>query len=224
MTIPPGSYGSEKKKNKNSFTTTVGLWVFNKCFIEQDLFDIFGYINEPITAGMHDKINTKISYAVLEDKISLEALKRWLMRVQKYQPYCHILCSGYSEIMFEVTTKIKTKKEALLKKYKKEIDAGNEKVIADIEKELLDYARDVLKDDPAIDIFDSGSKGGSFSNNFKNLFVMRGAFKNPDPAKGYEIISSNYLDGISKEDYTNAAKSLTSGPYARSKKTAIAVS
>jgi hypothetical protein len=41
VTIPPGSYGSEKKKNKNSFTTTVGLWVFNKCFIEQDLFDIF---------------------------------------------------------------------------------------------------------------------------------------------------------------------------------------
>ena len=48
ITIPPNSYGKEGKKNKNSFTTTVGIYVFNKYFIEQDLFDEFGYINKNI--------------------------------------------------------------------------------------------------------------------------------------------------------------------------------
>ena len=46
--IPKGYYGSDKKKNKNQFTTTVGLWVFNKSFIEP-FADIIGYINEAVT-------------------------------------------------------------------------------------------------------------------------------------------------------------------------------
>ena len=40
--IPIGSYGPEGKKNKNVFTTTVGIWIFNKAFIEKELFDLFG--------------------------------------------------------------------------------------------------------------------------------------------------------------------------------------
>ena len=28
--IPAGYYGLEGKKNKNKFTTTVGLWIYNK--------------------------------------------------------------------------------------------------------------------------------------------------------------------------------------------------
>ena len=32
--IPVDSYGPKGKRNKNAFRTTVGLWVFNKYFIE----------------------------------------------------------------------------------------------------------------------------------------------------------------------------------------------
>ena len=46
ITIPPNSYGKDKK-NKNSFVTTVGIYVFNKYFIEQNFMHLFdhGYIN-----------------------------------------------------------------------------------------------------------------------------------------------------------------------------------
>ena len=43
--IPENSYGPEGKRNKNKFTTTVGIWVFNKYFIEPKLFDLFHYTN-----------------------------------------------------------------------------------------------------------------------------------------------------------------------------------
>lgn len=48
FTVPKGVYGKEGKKNKEAFVTTVGIWIFNKVFIERELFDLYGYINEPI--------------------------------------------------------------------------------------------------------------------------------------------------------------------------------
>lgn len=46
--IPANSYGPEGKKNKKPFVTTVGIWIFNKYFIEEDLFDMFKYVNKTI--------------------------------------------------------------------------------------------------------------------------------------------------------------------------------
>lgn len=48
ITIPAGYYGTNKKKNKNSFKTTVGIWIYNKYFIEPDFVDIFGYITKKL--------------------------------------------------------------------------------------------------------------------------------------------------------------------------------
>ena len=74
--IPPNKYGT-KKKNKNSFKTTVGIWIFNKYFIEHDLFDIFGYMNKNVDGHVLDDINQTLSYALMEDKITVEQLKKY---------------------------------------------------------------------------------------------------------------------------------------------------
>lgn len=220
--IPPGSYGPPDRKNKNTFTTTVGRWVFNKCFIEQELFDLFGYINKPIEKKMLGYISDEISYAVLEDRIPLQYLKNYMMRSQKFQPYSNILCAGFTEKMLTISGAIKKKKEELIKKYADQLKDEDQKVYAAdaIEKELLAYSRELLKNDPSMDIYDSGAKG-SFNNNFKNLFVMRGAIKDPDPTKGFDVCMSNLIDGISRDDYATIAKSLSAGPYSRGKKTEI---
>lgn len=218
--IPANSYGPNTKRNKTKFITTVGLWVFNKCFIEKELFDLFKYINEPITKKKFGKLNDAMSYAILEDTLDLEVLKRFMMKCQKYQPYVHILAPNHTLLMLLVTEKITRRKKELLKKHEKAIAANDEKVVSDIEKELLDYAKELMKDDPSMDMYNSGAKC-SFENNFKNLFVMRGAVKDPDPNKGYNIITSNFMEGISKDEYAKFANSLAAGPYKRAKKTEI---
>lgn len=219
--IPIASYGPEKKKNKNKFTTTVGIWIFNKYFIEKDLFNIFKYISNTINKSMFNKINTTLSYALLEDEITLDVLKRFILKVQFFMPFVSIIAPNHTMDMLTCTKQINKKKEELVKKYQKEIDDGNEVIVEKMEKELLDYAKDLLKDDPAMDMFYSGARG-SIDNNFKNMYVMRGAIKNPDPVVGgYDVALSNYLDGISKEDYPILAKSLAAGPYARAKKTEL---
>lgn len=215
--VPSNSYGKDKK-NKKPFYTTVGLWIFNKAFIEQDLFDQFQYINESINKKTHNKINNVLSYAVLEDKISLDVLKKFELKVQKFMPLVSVLSASYTDKMLTIPKDISKKKKELLIKYDKGIKEQDPKVMDIIEKELLDYSKELLKDDPSMDMYDSGARA-SFGNNFKNMFVSKGSVKNPDPNKGYDLITSSYMEGISKEDYPAIASSLSAGPYSRAKKT-----
>lgn len=222
VTIPSGSYGPEGNKNINPINTTVGIWVFNKAFIEKELFDLFGYINKPITSKVFKEINKKMSYAVMEDKLPLDAIKRYIMKTEKFQPYCNILSTSITENMLSIPKAIAKKKQELLKKYEKELATNDPIVSQKIEKELIEECKVLLKDDPSVDMINSGAKI-DWGNNFKNMFVMRGASKNPDPLNpngDYTIIKSDFMTGISPDEYAAFADSLTAGPYARAKKTA----
>lgn len=221
LTIPAGYYGPEGKKNKKPFTTTVGIWIFNKVFIEKELFDLFGYINEPCTKKIFGKINKVMSWAVIEDKIPLDALKHYVLKTQKFQPYCNILCGSLTEGMLTIGSSIEKKRQEVFKKYKDGLDANDPVVAQKVEKELLNYAKEILKDDPSMDLINSGAKI-SWGNNFKNMFIMQGAVKEPDPKdKAFGIIKSNLVDGVSREDYVEFANSLVMGPYSRAKKTEV---
>lgn len=220
--IPVGSYGPEGNKNTNIIKTTVGIWVFNKAFIEQDLFELFGYINEPITSKMFKKINKQVSYAVVEDKVPLDALKRLITKTEKFQPYCNILSASITENMMSIPKAISKKKQELLKKYEKELDEHDPVVSQKIEQELIKDCKEMLKYDPSIDMINSGAKI-DWNNNFKNMFVMKGASKNPDPLNPngeYTVIKSDLTTGIKPDEYAAFSDSLAFGPYARAKKTA----
>ena len=219
--IPANSYGPEGKKNKKPFKTTVGIWIFNKYFIEKDLFDLFKYINRSVDKGLFGDINTDLSYALAEDRITTKQLADYSMKCQLFMSYVSVLSPNYTEKMLTCTRVINLKKRELLKKYAKEIEAGDEVVATKMEKELLDYAIEYMKGDPSMDMFLSGSRG-SVGNNFKNMFVMKGVIKDPDPnaKQPYKVATSNYIDGITPEEYALFANSLAAGPYARAAKTA----
>lgn len=223
ITIPKGSYGNGKT-NKNEFTTTVGIYIFNKYFIESDksLFDIFGYINDEIGGKKHKWLNKQLSFLLLEDKISPDTMKTFHKKVQKFMPYVSIYSPSYSEKFLTCTAVINKKKEELLKKNADAIAAGDEIVAERIEKELLDFAREYLDGDPALDSYLSGARG-TFDNNFKNMYVMKGAVKDPDPnaKQKYKIATSNYMDGIKPDEYVIYANSLAAGPFSRAKKTEV---
>lgn len=218
--IPANSYGTEKKRNKEKFMTTVGIWVFNKYFIEPHLFDLFTYINKTIDDKLFGQINNQISEAVLEDKLPISAMNDFMMKTQKCMPYISILAPNYTDRMLTCTKVIAKKKAELYKKYKDQIDKGDEIAAKKMEDELMKFALDYMGDDPSMDMFISGARG-SIGNNFKNMFVMKGVVKDPDPnaKQKYNIALSNYLDGISSDEYALFANSLAAGPYARAKKT-----
>lgn len=226
ITIPIGYGGKipngQEKKNKNTFTTTVGRFIFNKYFIEcePELLDLIGYVNDNVGKKVYGKLFDQLCYFVMEDQISMETYKRFCVKTQKFMPFVSILAPNHSDNMLTITKKINVRKAQLLAENKEAIDNHDVKVVDAISKELLTYAKELMAGDPAMDMFLSGA-GGSFENNFKNMFIMRGSVQDPDPRKSYNIITSNYIDGVSKEEYSMLANTLAAGPYSRSKKTEL---
>lgn len=224
--VPVGRYKFTNLKgkevsNQDKFTTTVGLWVFNVYFLRDDgLAHLFGYVNEAIGKKVFGKINQTMSYALLEDKITVSQHKRYLEKTQWIMPFETVLAPNHSEKMLCCTKAINKKKAELYKKYKADIDSGKIDVAEKMEKELLAYAKEYMGDDPSMDMFLSGG-GGTYENNFKNLYIMKGPIKDPDPnaKQEYNVALSNFCDGVSADEYTLIANSLAAGPYSRGKKT-----
>ena len=221
ITVPPGVYGKPDKKNKNSFTTTVGLFVFNRAFIEKDLIDICGYVSEPVTKKLFGKLNKKISYALMEDDIELDALKRFILLTQKFQAYVDILSPTFTPAMLTMSSKLQPLNDELWKKYEKEIAAGDTKIASIIDKELIKKSKELLAEDPSTDMINSGAKP-NWDNNYRHLWASIGASRNSDPNLGeFSILKGNYMDGVSREEYAKFADSMVGGPYARAKKTEV---
>ena len=139
---------------------------------------------------------------------------------QKHMAYVDILSPSFTDNMLEITRTAQKKREELFHKYAQGIKDKDPTEMEKMEKELLNYMEDQLKDDPSFDMINSGAKM-SKGNNFKNMFGTRGAVKQPDPTMGdYDIITGNYMDGVKPEEYSKLANSLIGGPYSRAKNTA----
>ena len=210
------SITSSKKSNKTPFTTTIGLWIFNKSFIEP-LSDILGYINTPITADVYEDINQKISYALMEDKITVEQLKDFITQSQILMGCCSALASSHTDLIFSMEDKISKKKQELEKKYGSKLDHADLITAKAYENELIAYAQDLLKDDEAVDMYNSGARS-SWGNNFKNMYLTRGPIKHTDGT--YKVIRNSYIEGLNKEDFADVADAAVQGPYDRSQRTA----
>lgn len=219
--MPAGCYQlSKTSKNKEPFDTTVGIWVFNKVFIEKDLNDLFGYINKEVDKKVIKYMDSEMGYAIMENDFDIERLARYIMKTQFYMKFVSTLAPGFTTDFLLINKKIEGKKLELITKHREALAAGDAEIMEEIEKQLIKYAQELLADDPSSDIFNSGASA-DWKNNFKNMFVSRGANKDPDPNKGYNIILSSYMDGIKKEEYAALANTLVAGPYSRAKKTEI---
>ena len=227
--VPVGAFkftNSKGKELSNSvpFVTTFGIWIFNIFLINgfgfTDLFD--GYINDNIDKKKFGKIHQKLVYALIEDKIGVTEYKNFITYTDFIMPWETILAPAQSEKLLACTKEINKMKEKLIKENQEAFDKGDPAVVEDIEKKLLAFAKEYLKDDPSLDAYESGA-GGSFDNNFKNMYIMKGVIRDPDPnaKQEYNAAKSSFIDGISADEYPLLANSLAGGPYSRAKKTEI---
>jgi hypothetical protein len=210
MTIPKGKYCG----NKENIRTTLGLFIFNKLFIEESFYPILNYIDTSVTNKVLEEIEGKLSEALLEDKITTLQFIKFLDKLQFFSfTLASLITPSLTVKSVEELPEVKKRKEELFKENKKDLENGDVIKAIKIESELLDIAKEKLKGDPAMDLFDSGSKA-SFGNNYKNIAIMNGPKLDPQNG-GYRISKNNYIEGIDKDDIDLAANALTVGAYSK---------
>ena len=224
VTVPKGAYGIEGSKrgvNVKPFTTTVGKLIWNKMYILRnlDIYEAVGWVDEIVTKKVFNKLYKKLGYLLLEEKIEREEFKRFAMTTQLTMPYVQFLSPSFTDKMLLSSTIMNKKKEKLIKENKAAFDVVDLKTIDAVSNELLKESKEYLAGDPSLDIFNSGG-GGDFGNHYKNVFLLKGSVRKPD-GTGYNVITSNQIDGVSEDEYAALANTLAEGPFNRSKKTEV---
>lgn len=205
--------------NKEKITTNVGLFIFNKFIIEEDFSDIIGYINHALDSGAVRKMESKMSDALLNDIITDDQMVKYLNKFQWLSMYLHhIIAGSFTMKGLKPIPEVIKRRDQLLKEHAKDISEGKVEVMAAIEKELVEQAKTILKDDPSTDLYNSGARG-SFSNNYKAISIMKGPVYDPISGK-YKLIEANYMEGLKKTDIPQSASSVVAGAYPKAVGTA----
>ena len=199
---------------KEDITTTVGRYIFNKFIIEPNFLDLIGYRNYTFDSGKFGALEGELSEALLNDKITAKQFGDYLNRVQWLGfTFSEVVSPSMSYNVFVPLDKVDKRKEELFKQYEKELAEGDAIVGAKIEQELLSIAKQELAGDPSMDLYNSGARA-KFGNHYKNQAIMRGPIKDNATGK-FRVATSNYADGIKKEEFNIFGDMITDGAYNR---------
>ena len=200
--------------NKERVLTTVGQFIYNKRIIEYCGFqDIVGYIAEPIDGKKHKAIEATITEALINNKVTEAQMAKYFDTYQwlamQFNP---IFVASFTMESITPRKDIIAERDKLLKENEDRIKNGDIKTIVDIEKKLVKKAKDDLKGDPGMEMYDSGARA-SFDNAYKNCQIMKGAVY----AQGeWHVIPNNYSEGLQKEDLHVYANAMIGGQYPKS--------
>ena len=197
--------------NKETITTSVGIFLFNKLMVEGMLEDVVpgGYYNEICNKSKFGKLTDMVAEAIMSQKIKIKpTVVDWLNAYEFWGlGLVSIFATSYS-----METIIPNKElEAMKKKLLAEAPDKNLSTLSEIEQKLIKEADRLTEGTPGKFLFDSGARG-SFSNDFKNMAISVGPVENPIDGS-YDFMTSNYMHGISKEDIPASANSIVNAEY-----------
>lgn len=192
--------------------TTLGSFLFNKYVLEgAGVIAITGFNNEILHKGSLGDVDDLIGQLYMEDKITRPQFNAYVDRRDNLGYWLNgMLAHTISEKMLKPLKKIEAKKRELYKKYEKELTAGDINVMTDIEKQLVDLAKQLLEGDPGMDLYLSGDL--DFGNNYKNNAILKGPVKNKITNE-FNFIGNAFMDGIEIKDVPAHANSILAGQY-----------
>ena len=206
--------------NKTQVETNVGLFIYNK-YILEPVSHVIPYMNTPVDSKQLKEIESILSKALLTDKITQDDYVDYLNKTQWLGLRLHAVLSGsFTLNTFRPNPKVIARRDKLFKDNKESLDNNDVATGVKIEKELTDLAREVLKDDPGLDLYNSGARG-SFDNNFKNITIMRGPIYDPTTSK-FNMVKSNFVEGMRKEEIAIYGTTIITGSYPKAVGTQVA--
>lgn len=192
--------------------TTIGRFIFNKFVLFScGIIGSIGFIDAVMNKGSLSSLDNKVGQLYLEDIIDRKQFNSYIDHRDTLGFWLNgMLAHTISEKMLKPLPEIQKKKDELCKKYEKEIAEGNIDIMTQICDELVAYAKDILKDDPGMDLYLSGDL--DFGNNYKNNSIIKGAVKNQLTGE-FDFIETSFMDGIAIKDIPAHANSILSAQY-----------
>lgn len=213
---------TSKFNTKKEVWTTIGIYLINLHLIQPRFSKIFGYINKPFNGSVIKYIEDELSNALYYDKITTDDMADYYNRLQWLgHDKLSILTPSITPSLLKPPPGLIEKKNELFKKYEKELDPSNPDnalVAAKIESELIDYATKYLENSDGYENFASKSKI-NIGNNYKTMNIMKGPLLNSYTGE-YQVNSSEYNTGITKDEYASISDSAVLGAHARAINTA----
>jgi DNA-directed RNA polymerase beta' subunit len=200
---------------------TIGRFIANKFMFESSgIISILGIFNNVMNKSSIGTIDNLVGQIYMEDKINRQQFNTYLEHRDTLGYWLNgMLAHTISEKMLKPLPEVEKKKAELCKKYEKELAEGNIDVMTMISDELVAYAKEILKDDPGMDLYLSGDL--DFGNNYKNNAILKGAVINKITNE-YDFISSSFMGGIEIKDIPAHANSILASQYPASIATADA--
>ena len=208
MTVPAGYF----YKGQPEIHTTIGRFVANKFMFQgAGIIEGMGYFNDVINGKSLSKIDDAVATLYLEDHINRQQFNSYLDHRDTIGYWLNgVLAHTISAKMAKPLPEIEKKKAELCTKYQAEIAAGNIDVMTHISDELVAYAKELLKDDPGMDLYDSGDL--NFGNNYKNNSILKGAVYNKLRDE-FDFVDTSFMDGIDVKDIPAHANSILASQY-----------
>lgn len=206
-------------KGQSEMTTTIGRFVINKYILEgAGAISVTGYVDGILNKRALGVLDDNIGRLYMEDNIDRQVFNKYIDRRDNLGYWVNgMLAHTISEKMTKPLPQIEKKKAELIKKYEKELSEGNIDIMTQISDELVAYAKELLKGDPGMDLYDSGDL--DFGNNYKCNCIMKGAVIN-QITKEFDFIGSSFMDGIEVKDIPAHANSILASQYPASIATA----
>lgn len=200
---------------KENSSTTCGIYLFNKFILEP--LKIFGYVNKPFGSKELGALEDGISDGLMQKDLTTEQVAEFIDRLQFLLggPLAHLINPSINPDIMTLPPQAAALKKKLLAENKAGIEVNDPQTSSKIEKEVTKVAMDWMneRNDPSLSFFKSGAIDPY--NNYRTMFVMKGAVKDNtgESPTGYKIVTSEYDNGITKEDMPKIADTVVTSSY-----------
>jgi len=223
--LEKGEYKDREGKplNPERTRTNVGQYIVNLCLYGRSarLQRVVGYVAKPFDKDVVLDNEALLSNASMEKKIEPEDWAKYFNSIQWLGFTCNTnVAPSFSPNTVKELPEVRKLRKELYNKYRDDIANGNTVEAVKIEKTLTNKAKEILKNDVGMVIYDSKCKP-SFGNNYKNCFVTRGPMWNPAQEK-FNIVEGCFSEGIHKEDIAAMGTSVITGSYTKCCMTSVA--
>lgn len=206
--IPAGYFFQDQPE----FKTTIGRFIFNKFIFEASAsIAAVGFIDAVVGKKMLGNIDNTMADLYMNDVITRKQINAYTDRRDTLGYWLNgMLSHSISEKMLKPLPAVEKRKAELCKKYEKELEAHDVDTMNKIVDELVELAKKELKDDPGMDLYDSGDL--DFANNYRNNSIIKGAVINKITGE-FDFVSTSFMDGIDVKDIPAHANSILASQY-----------